>query len=136
VPWLVVTAAAFIMMVLFSAPATSPTTAKANAAVCTDNPTNGDRIKPYKCEHNQGRYPSGSTGGPVTVPCSMPTPWPSSVMSCFGPEAAAAAPAPAPAAAPPPAPAAAPAAAPPPAGGGGQAAPAPQNGPKAAPSCG
>ena len=131
-PWLVVTAAAVAALVLFSAPSTSPTTASANADVCGDNPTTNRRIKPYKCEHNDGRYTSGSTDKLVSVPCSMPTPWPKGVVSCFGPAAAtAAAPAPTPVAAPAP-----PKAAPQPATVPTPAAPTARQAPKATPSCG
>lgn len=135
-PWLVLTVAAVAALVLFSVPASSPITADATADVCGDNPTTNRRIQPYKCEHNDGRYPSGSTDPVVSVPCAMPKPWPKSVVSCYGP-AAAAAPTPAPAPAPAP-PRADPPPATVPAGGNGGAAPVPtaRQVPKPAPSCG
>jgi hypothetical protein len=52
------------------------------------NPHN-TRIKPYKYEHEQGRYTSESTKMPSTAPCAVigtdPAGWPKGIASCYGP---------------------------------------------------
>lgn len=109
---------ALILALLFASQPSTPARSSADAfprpvADRSDpdyNPHN-KRIKPYKYEHEQGRYTSDSTQMPSSAPCAIvgtnPAGWPEGVTSCEGPP-----PAPKAAPAPPPAPAAAPPAAP------------------------
>lgn len=85
--WLAVIVVALAGLILLPSTDHSPTTDTAAAAVCTDSQSTHRRMKPYKCEREKGRYPSDSDGGIKSVPCSTPKPWPSGVLSCFGPEA-------------------------------------------------